>query len=80
MLVLSRKPDQTIHIGDNIKITVVQIKGNQVRIAIDAPQDVRILRGELCQWWSMDDTENAAVPLPATRFSTKKLEALPAKP
>lgn len=52
MLVLSRKANQSIHIGDNIKINIVQIKGNQVKIAIEAPDDVRILRGELCEWWS----------------------------
>lgn len=57
MLVLSRKPTQTIHIGDNIKVTVVQIKGNQVKIAIEAPNDVRILRSELCEWWSDEKPE-----------------------
>lgn len=55
MLVLSRKPDQTIQIGDNIKITIVQVKGNQVRVAIDAPKDVQILRGELCEFWANED-------------------------
>lgn len=34
-------------IGDNIKITVEQIKGGKVRLSIDAPKEVRILRGEL---------------------------------
>ncbi len=47
MLVLSRKQNQEIIIGDNIKITVLKMKGNTVRIGIDAPQDIAVRRGEL---------------------------------
>lgn len=47
MLVLSRKAAEKIHIGDDITIEVRRIAGNRVTIAIDAPRDVRILRGEL---------------------------------
>ncbi|MCC9600025.1 carbon storage regulator [Stieleria sp. JC731] len=47
MLVLSRKTDQQIHIGDDITITVVRVEGNRVRIGIDAPRELRIVRGEL---------------------------------
>lgn len=47
MLVLTRKPEEKILIGDNVSITVVSVKGNQVKIAIDAPKDVKILRNEL---------------------------------
>jgi len=47
MLVLSRKQNQEIIIGDNIKITVLKMKGNTVRIGIEAPMDVSIRRGEL---------------------------------
>jgi carbon storage regulator CsrA len=47
MLVLSRKVDQQITIGDDITLTVVRVDGNRVRIGISAPRDVRILRGEL---------------------------------
>ena len=47
MLVLSRKSDECILIGDNVVITVVQIRGNQVRIGIDAPKETRVLRSEL---------------------------------
>jgi len=46
MLVLTRKLQERIHIGDNITITVVKIKGNTVRVGIEAPCDVRIVRGE----------------------------------
>lgn len=47
MLVLSRKQQQEIAIGENIKITVIKIKGNTVRLGIDAPRDVKVVRGEL---------------------------------
>lgn len=47
MLVLSRKTGERIVIGDNITITVTRIRGDKVRIGIDAPPDVRILRGEV---------------------------------
>lgn len=47
MLVLTRKIDQKIQIGDDITITVIQVKGRYVRLGIDAPTQVRILRSEL---------------------------------
>lgn len=47
MLVLSRKVGESIKIGEKITLTVVRISGNSVRIAIGAPKDVVILRGEL---------------------------------
>lgn len=47
MLVLSRKVGQTILIGDNISIQVLQVTGGAVRLGIEAPTDIRILRGEL---------------------------------
>ena len=47
MLVLSRKHNEEIVIGDEIKITVVRVKGNSVRLGIEAPNDVPIVRGEL---------------------------------
>ena len=47
MLVLSRKVDQEIVIDGNIKIRVLKIKGNTIRLGVEAPQDVHIARGEL---------------------------------
>ncbi len=47
MLALTRKPGQQIMIGDNILINIVDVQGDSVRIAIDAPKDIRIYRGEL---------------------------------
>ncbi len=47
MLVLTRKLGESIAIDDNIKITVVQIKGKQVRLGIQAPKDTKIHREEV---------------------------------
>jgi carbon storage regulator len=47
MLVLSRKSGELIHIGDEITVEVRRIAGNRVTLALRAPRDVRILRGEL---------------------------------
>lgn len=47
MLILSRKQDQEILIGDQIKITVLKTRGNTVRLGIEAPREVKVIRGEL---------------------------------
>ena len=47
MLVLTRKPKQQIMIGDNIIINVVEVQGENVRIAIEAPREIKIYRGEI---------------------------------
>jgi carbon storage regulator len=47
VLVLTRKTQQQIRIGDQITITILQVKGQAVRVGIEAPKDVRVLRSEL---------------------------------
>jgi len=47
MLVLSRKQHQSLVIGDNIKITVLELKGNQVRLGTDAPDSIVVHREEI---------------------------------
>ncbi len=47
MLILSRRPGESITIGDDIVITVVSVNGNQIRLGINAPRDVRVLREEI---------------------------------
>lgn len=72
MLVLSRKENETIRIGDDIEIRVLEVKGDTVRIGIEAPKSVDILRGELVN--SISETNTEAITLDATLFSqlTKK--------
>lgn len=47
MLVLTRRENEEIVIGDNIRITVSKISGSRVRVAIDAPDEIGVRRGEL---------------------------------
>lgn len=47
MLVLTRKLMESIDIGDNVKVTILRVKGQQVRIGIEAPRETRIRRSEL---------------------------------
>ncbi|MDA1017453.1 MAG: carbon storage regulator CsrA [Planctomycetota bacterium] len=47
MLVLSRKKDEKIIIGDQIKIMVIEIRGDKVRLGIDAPKEVSVHRQEV---------------------------------
>jgi carbon storage regulator len=50
MLVLSRKPGEAIVIGNDIRVTVVEVKGGRIKIGIEAPDDVTIFRSELRDW------------------------------
>ena len=47
MLILPRKPDETVVIGSNIRVRVMAVNGNQVRIGIDAPKDIEVDREEI---------------------------------
>lgn len=47
MLVLTRHPGEAIFIGDTVTVTVLNVRGNQVRIGISAPEEVVVLREEL---------------------------------
>ncbi len=70
MLVLTRKIGESISIDDNIKITVVQIKGKQVRIGIDAPKETKIYREEV--YTAIQDENRAAVESMKTDFKKIK--------
>ena len=47
MLILTRRVGETLMIGDEISVTVLGVKGNQVRIGVDAPRDVSVHREEI---------------------------------
>jgi carbon storage regulator len=69
MLVLTRKPGEKIHIGSGITITVLEIRGNKIRIGIEAPEEVTVLRAELSDW----------VELPGAK-SSERHDTLPRRP
>ena len=54
MLVLSRKEGERIVIGDNITLVISKVSGNRVTIGIEAPRDVKVVRGELQQGFSLE--------------------------
>ena len=75
MLVLTRKTQEKIQIGDNITITIVRVKGQSVRVGIEAPQDVRVIRGEL----SVGQSKPKRITRPAaTSDSTAVADSTPA--
>lgn len=63
MLVLSRHRDETIMIGDDIEITVVEIKGDKVRIGINAPRDIQVHRKEVYDVIKRDNADASKVQL-----------------
>lgn len=59
MLILTRKKNETLRIGDNILITIVDVQGDQVRLGIAAPREVSILREELYEAVKESNTQAA---------------------
>lgn len=60
MLALSRKQGESIVIGNNIEITVLEVKGDQVKIGINAPKSVPVYRKELYEQIQQENRESAA--------------------
>ena len=59
MLVLTRRLNQSIQIGDDIVVTVLEVRGDQVRIGIEAPRTTRIHRAEILQQIGQENAEAA---------------------
>ena len=71
MLVLTRKPGQSVYIGDDVKITLHGIRGNQVRIGIEAPPSVKIYREEI-YLQILDENKSAASDTPTDLESMQR--------
>ena len=63
MLVLTRKPDQSIMVGGEIEITILEVRGEQVRVGIRAPREVAIHRKEIFE--QIRDENRSALEAPA---------------
>lgn len=63
MLVLSRKKDEKIVIGDNITLMVIEIRGDKVRLGIDAPRDVTVHREEIYDAIKREESGSAEKPV-----------------
>lgn len=78
MLVLTRKVGESIKINDDIKVTVIEVKGKNIRIGIEAPRETKIYREEL--FWKIRKENEAAASAAAfdlgkvTRLLKKNLE------
>ena len=60
MLILTRKVDEKLRVGDDVTITVISVKGHQVRFGIEAPRDVAVNREEIHQK-ILEERENEKV-------------------
>ena len=58
MLILTRRVGETLMIGDQVTVTVLGVKGNQVRLGINAPKDISVHREEIYQKISKESAEN----------------------
>ena len=63
MLILTRRISESIIIGDDVKLTVLGVKGNQVRIGIDAPKEVSVHREEI--YMRIQQEKNGEQPAPS---------------
>lgn len=74
MLVLSRKKGESIQIGPDIELTIVQIDGEQVKIGIKAPKQVEIYRKELFEEIQQANTAALNIPKDALEALTKAMK------
>lgn len=70
MLVLTRKLEQSIQIGDDVTITILSVKGNTVRLGISAPEHIRVARTELAQ---KTNSQSDAVPAKTSQSTNRAM-------
>lgn len=74
MLALTRRVGERIVIGDNVVVTIVDIKGDSIRIAIDAPREIKIYRGEIFDAIAAENKQAAVPQAPAVLDALKGIQ------
>ena len=69
MLVLGRKTDESLLVGEDIVITILSIEGDRVKVGINAPRDITILRSEVRERLQRAAQETTAAPIQPRRAS-----------
>ncbi len=78
MLILTRRVGETLMIGDEVTVTVLGVKGNQVRIGVNAPKDVSVHREEIYERIKKEQSDPAgSLELTVLREMAERLKALP---
>ena len=72
MLVLSRKLNETIVIGENIRVTLLGIDGDKIKLGVDAPRDIKVFREELLE--ATKSTNKQALDAPVISFDLSKMK------
>lgn len=76
MLILSRRPGESVHVGDDIKITVLSVKGQQIKLGLEVPEHMSVYREEIylkvqSQNASALELDNNDLMMAATLWTTK---------
>lgn len=75
MLSLARRPGQKIRIGEDIVVVVREVRGRQVKLGIEAPSDVRVLREEIYEELSRSNREAVSTLVPEALAALQKAKA-----
>ena len=68
MLILTRRVGETVMIGNEVTVTVLGVKGNQVRVGVNAPKDVAVHREEIYERIKREEDHEARTGVPATKI------------